>query len=434
MARYQKVGPTLWCLLALLAFASPLKAGEERPLTLDEAIALALEKNPQLLVERKALDVAQGELLRSRIYPFNPELHIEPGFGGGRELENGRKGEARFTRHLNVTLSQTVELKGQRGLRIQRAAANLDQVDWSVRDAERRVLAGVARAFNAVLIAQERLKFAGEIVALNQQLLRIAKELFEAGAVPRLDVLRAEVELRRAVNQQTAEARQLETTKKELALLLGQPPGFVIQVVGPLLYSPRETDLDRLRTLAFESRPDLKAAEAGVRVAEAELALVRAERVFPAMNASVSYAEDREADSQDRHVVFSLSIPLPLINRKQGELLIASSERDRQAAAVDLIRARIEKEVPQAFNRFTSSQEIVEGFVKQILPQQEENFKLVREGYELGQFRLTDVLVAQREFTEGRLGYLGAVLEFNAAVADLEEAVGARLIETERRP
>lgn len=434
MARSHQGGLALGCLLALLTFASPLQAQEERPLTLHEAIALALKQNPELNVERRALDVAQGELLQARIYPFNPELNVEPGFGRGRELENGRRGESRFTRGVQIRLSQTVELKGQWGLRIRRAAANLEQVDWSVRDAERRVLARVARAFNEVLIAQERLKFAGEIVALNQELLRIAKELFEAGAVPRLDVLRAEVELRRAMNQQTAEARQLETAKKELALLLGQPPGFVIQVVGPLLYSPRETDLDRLRTLAFESRQDLKAAEAGVRVAEAELALVRAERVFPAMNASVRYEEDREVDSQDRRVVFGVSIPLPLINRKQGDLVSASAERERQTAAVDLTRARIEKEIRQAFDRFALSQKIVEEFVKRILPEQEENFKLVREGYELGQFRVTDVLVVQREFIEGRLGYLGAIAEFNTTVADLEEAVGGRLIETEQRP
>lgn len=389
------------CFFTLLSLAHALGA-QERPLTLKEAIDLALKNNPELAVERRSLDVAQGALLQARIYPFNPELSVEPGFGGGKTFENGG---SRFTRGVQINLSQTVEIKGQRGLRIREATANLNQVDWSIRDAERRVLAQVARAFNAVLLAQERLKFAGEIVALNRELLRIAQELFSAGAVPRLDALRAEVELRRAVNQQTAEARQLDAFRKELALLLGQPPGFVVQVVGPLLYTPRETKLDRLKALAFESRPDLKAAEAGVRVAEAELALVRAEQVFPALNVAARYEEDREVDSQDRRFILSLSIPLPLINRRQGELVSAAAERDRQVTTVDLIRAQIEKEVRQAFDRFTASQEIVEAFVQKILPQQEENFKLVREGYELGQFRLTDVLVAQREFTEGRLGY-----------------------------
>ncbi|MFN3476361.1 MAG: TolC family protein [Candidatus Methylomirabilales bacterium] len=418
------------CLLALLAFVSPLRAEQERPLTLNEAITLALKQNPELRVERKASEVAQGELLQARIYPFNPELQVEPGFGRGRAFENGG---GRFTRGVAINLSQTVEIKGQRGLRIRRAMAGLDQVTWSIQDAERRVLARVARAFNEVLLAQERLKFAGEIVALNQELLRIAKELFEAGAVPRLDVLRAEVELRRAMNQQTAQVRELQAARKELALLLGQPPGFALQAVGPLFYSSLETNLDRLRSLALTLRPDLKVAEAGARVMEAELALVRAERVFPAINISASYEEDREADSRDRRVILGLSIPLPLINRKQGELLISSAERERRAATVDLIRARIEKEVRQAFDRFTLQQQIVEAFVQKILPEQEENFKLIREGYELGQFRLTDVLVAQREFTEGRLEYLSAVLEFNEALADLEEAVGTRLIEAERR-
>ena len=62
--------------------------------------------------------------------------------------------------------------------------------------------------------------------------------------------------------------------------------------------------------------------------------------------------------------------------------------------------------------------------MQQILPQQEQNFRLLREGYTLGQFGLTDVLLAQRELIDVRFDYLEAIGEFNTAVADLRRAVG----------
>lgn len=431
LVRRNKLGFILSCLLAFMSFTSPLEAGQENSITLDDAISLALKQNPELTATRKSLDIARGELLQARIYPFNPELSIGSGFGKGRTFENE---ESRSTSSVQIDLSQTVELKGQWSLRIRRSMANREQVDWSIRDMERRVIGIVTQSFNDMLISEERLRFADEIIVLNQELLRISKELLDAGAVPRLDLLRAEVELRRAVNQQTVELRRLEATERDLSLLLGLPQGSDIDVTGPLLYSPREIDLNSLMRLAFESRQDLKGAEAGVRVAEAELAIVQAERIFPEMNASLRYEEDREVDSRDRRGVIEISIPLPFINRRQGEMASASAERERQMATVDLVRARIEKEVRQAFDRFILSRKIVETFSQRILPGLEENLKLIREGYEMGENRITDVLLVQKEFIETRLSYIDAVADLNTAVADLEGAVGSRLIETEQRP
>lgn len=418
------------CLLIISVVAGPLRAEEEKLLVLEDAFALSLKNNPRLLVERQGLDVAKGGLLRARIYPYNPELRVEPGFGRGKSVETG---DGRSTRGFQIGLSQKVEIKGQRGLRVRKAEGNLKQVDWLVRDAEREVRAGVAREFSSVLVAQERLKFAGDIVSLSKELLNISRELFKADAVPQLDVLRAEVELRRAVNEQTAESRRLNTVKKELNLLIGQPPDYAFRATGPLLYNPLpETDTGRLTALAVENRPDLKAAELGVNVADADLALARADSVFPEINVQAGYVQDRDFDSSDRRATMGVSIPLPLINRRQGERLTASAERSRQISQAALVRARVEKEVQQALGRFTASKSIVEGFVKEILPQQEKNFNLVREGYELGQFRLTDVFVILREFIDGRLRYLEAVQEYNNALADLEEATGSKLIATNK--
>lgn len=417
-------------IIALL-IAVDLARGAEVPLSLGEAIALALKKSPELAVERRQIDVAKGELTKARVYPLNPELEVNPAYGFGRPRDGDK---TVGTNAFDVAVSQTLQIKGQWGLRIEKAAADLDRTGWTVGDAERRIRAEVSRAFTDVLIAQERVKFFGEIVALNQELLNISQQLFEAGAVPRLDVLRAEVELRRALNDRTTEERNLVAARKELNLLLGQPTDFVPQPVGPLLYALGELNLERLKRTGMESRPDLKAVRAGLQSVERELAIARAERFFPEVAVSLGYSNDLAIDGREQRVLFGVAIPLPLFNRRQGEIEIALGERSRQTAALSFVAARIDKEVAQAYERFVASQRIVEEFVKRIVPQQEENFRLLREGYEAGQFRLTDVLLGQREFIEGRLRYLDAAAQYNLFAVELERAIGAPLLETGPTP
>ena len=417
--------------IAALLGPVDLARGAEGRLSLGEAVALALSHSPELAVERRQIDVAKGELTKARVYPLNPELEVKPAYGSAqlRGLD-----KTIGTNALEVAVSQTLQIKGQWGLRIEKATADLDRTGWTVRDAERRIRAEVARTFNDVLIAQERIKFLDEIVALNQELFNISQQLFEAGAVPRLDALRAEVELRRAMNDRTAEERNLVAARQELNLLIGRPSDFIPQAVGPSLYSLGEADLERLKQTAMHSRPDLRAERAGLQAVERELAIARAERFFPEVGVSVGYSNDLAIDGRDQRVLFGVAIPLPLLNRRQGEIETALGEQSRRRAIVAFVVAKIDKEVAQAYERFVASQRILEEFVKRIVPQQEENFRLLREGYEAGQFRLTDVLLGQREFIEGRLRYLDAAAQYNLFASELERAVGTPLLEVGRTP
>ena len=417
--------------MLLLLGSVPMARGEEATLFLEDAIGLALRNSPELAVERRQIDVAKGAFTKARVYPLNPELEVKPAVGSAKP----RNLDKRIgTNAFEVAVSQTLQTKGQWGLRIEKATVELDRTGWTVRDAERRIRADVIRAWGDVLIAQERVKFFGEIVALNQELFNIAKQLFEAGAVPRLDALRAEVELRRALNDRTAEERNVAAARKELNLLIGRPSDFVPHAVGPLLHTLPETDIPTLKRTALDSRPDLKAVRAGLQVAERELTIARAEAFLPEVAVSVGYSNDLAIYGRDQRVLFGIAIPLPLFNRRQGEIESALAERSRQEAAIALVAARIDKEVAQAYERFAASQRIVEEFVKRIVPQQEENFRLLREGYEAGQLRLTDVLLGQREFVEGRLRYLDAASQYNAFAVELERAIGTPLLEMGRMP
>ncbi len=104
----------------------------------------------------------------------------------------------------------------------------------------------------------------------------------------------------------------------------------------------------------------------------------------------------------------------------------AQAELARQEAQVELARRRIEKEVSTAVQQVGASRQIVDRYVESILPQQDRNFRLLREAYAIGEIRITDVFVGQREFIEDREAYLEAVGALNAATAELYRALNAR--------
>ncbi len=403
--------------------ASPSFAQTEPVVTLEQALTEALARNPALAVERNAIEIAAGALRQARAYPLNPELELAGAAGRAQGIEGTLN---RGIDDKRVGISQTIWLRGQRTFRLRGARANVDRAAGVVQDAERQVVGDVLRTFMDVRVAQERVVLAREIVALASDVRETADELVEAGDVPELDRFRADVELNKAQNRLIAEEQRLRTAQGELALLLGRAMDQAIRADAPLTLPPPPGDLPTVQQTALERRPDLKVAGAAVAAAEAEVALVRAEQFLPALKVGLIYDEGRSFESTDRTGRLTLSVPLPLFNRRQGDVDRALAELRQREASVELIRRRIEHEVTSAYQQVLASRQILVAFASGILPDQDRNFRLLREGYNVGEFRITDVFVGQREFIEAREAYLEAVAAFNAGTAELYRALNSR--------
>lgn len=420
-----------WCRIAMFSGVMALTgslssfAQGTADLTLEQAVGEAIERNPNLAVERREIDIAKGLRRQAGIYPFNPELEADGGAGRARDRINAD--ERRGVDTKSVGISQTIWLQGQRGLRVRGAQAGVLRAENAVQDVERQVVADTVKAYGELVVGQERLELAREILGVVRQLREAAQKLFEADEVPQLDVFRADVEVLRAENRVAAEERTVAATQRELALLVGRPPDQALRAVAPAPALPAPPgDIAALSREAFARRPDLSAAVAAVQGARAELDLIRAERFFPELRVGLKYEEAREFDSVSQRGVLTLSVPLPLFNRRQGDLDRARGELAKQEAQVELTRRRIEKEVATALQQVEASRRIVDRYARTILRQQERNFSLLREAYALGQLRITDVFVGEREFIEGREAYVDAVAAGNAATAELYRALGAR--------
>lgn len=394
-------------------------------LTLEQTIAEVLERNPDLAVERREIDIAKGARRQAGIYPFNPELEGEGGAGRARDRLDASV--RRGVDAASVGVSQTIWLKGQRGFRVRSAEAGLLRAQSLVQDAERQVVADTLKTYGDLLVSQERLNLAQKILGVVRQLRDAARKLFDAGDVPELDAFRADVEVQNAENRVVSEERAIATAQRELALLLGRPVEQPLRAVAAtaVLPGPRG-DLDALRGQAVARRPDLTATLAAVRAAGAELDLVRAERLFPELKVGLKYEESREFDSVNQRGLLTFSVPLPLFNRRDGDLDQARGEVAKLEARVALTRRRIEKEISTAVTQVDASRRIVEQYVHGILPQQERNYRLLADGYAIGQIRITDVFVGQQAFIASREAYLDAVGALNAATAELYRALDAR--------
>ena len=154
---------------------------------------------------------------------------------------------------------------------------------------------------------------------------------------------------------------------------------------------------------------------------------------MPSVTLSASYGEALDFDSRSRLALFGLSLPLPFWNRREGDLEAARADIAKQEAERERVLARIDKEVATAFRQFAAARQVVEDYVKQILPAQEQNVGLVEQGYRGGQLRLTEALLAQRDLIDVRTGYFEAIASYNAARVELERAAGARPVRRARR-
>jgi cobalt-zinc-cadmium efflux system outer membrane protein len=408
--------------------AAPRLAGPQTGLTLNEAITQALARNRDLAVARSEASVSRGRLQQARTYPHNPELILEGEAGQGTGRENPVLGgsERRDIWGGRVGIGQVVEVRGQRGLRTRLAEIDTTRAEWEVRDTEREVIAATMRTFSDLLLAQERLALTREVVNLATQLKNTADDLVHAGAVPELDALRADVERRRIANRLTLEEVSVSTAGRALTLLIGGRTDALLRVTGLLLFEPVKGTMEDLSESARTNRPDLKATEAFVESTAAALRLVRAERFLPSVTLSATYARGAEWDANYDRGMLGLSVPLPLINRREGDVAAAEATVRKAEAQRARTLAGIEKEVATVFEQYEAARRVVGEFVTRIVPAQEKNARMIYEGYRLGEFRLTDALLAERDFFETRSAYLDAIASYNSSVAEIYRATGLK--------
>lgn len=417
------IGSTFSALLALLLAVNVASASAaEKVFGLPEILSYALENNGELKALRAERGLREAGKIRAGLLP-NPSLEFE----GAGDFVFANEGERRFS----AAYSQEILTAGKRAKRLSVAGKDLEEYGYRFADAERLLAEEVKVAFYDLLLAEQQLKLVGRFVEINEQLLQVARDRFEAGDIPELEMNVARVEVARSQGRQAEAQREVGSRRAKLFSLMGLPPGAEVGIAGALERNAFSARIEDLRALALARRPDLLALAAEKEKAEAEIRLADAEGI-PNVTASLSLEREESsldvgditAKDRDKLVGLKLSVPLPLFDRNQAGKKEAITRRTSAEYRYASARKNIERSVEAAFSRLMSSGISLSIYDNDILPQFEENLRLTREAYRLGEVGFLSVIEEQRKFLDVNEGYLSALHEWNTSMSRLTAAAG----------
>ncbi|WP_323113861.1 TolC family protein [Pseudomonas guariconensis] len=403
--RFTPRNTALLCLLLVGLAAPSLHAGQR--LSLPQAIEAAYAQNPDLAAASREIGIAEGERRQAGLVP-NPELSWE--------AEDTR----RDTRTTTVTLSQALELGGKRGARIGVASAGQTVAQLELERQRNGLRADVVQAFHAALRAQTALELAQQSQALTERGLRVVQGRVKAGQSSPVEATRAQVQLAQAQAQVRRAESQRIVANQSLARLTGSPQvAFARLDAGELSPGPApraETLLDRVSQTA-----DWRLAEAQIQRGEASLGSEKAKRI-PDLTVSLGSQYSRE--DRERVNVVGLSMPLPLFDRNQGNVLAAARRADQARDLRNAVQLRLHSDTRSAVSQWASAMQEVQAYDRTILPSAQQAVDTATRGFEMGKFAFLDVLDAQRTLIEARGLYLEALASATDARAQVERIYG----------
>ncbi len=419
----------LGSVIVRLAFAEDASTNAPGPrLQLADAKRLAFERNWDLLAAKADVDIATAQGLVSKEFP-NPVVGLTvmkiPTDG---QPSSTVLGNSFFHRSYDTIASfnQLVEIGGKRTARKTSAKAGVEGATARFADARRLLDLAVTRAYVASLLADEQ----AHVLHASAESLRreagIAETRYKAGDISRADRDQIVISADRLELDASRAESDAHAARIQLEVLLGTPEAKGDLALGGSLTELTRETMARVRgpssaSVDIAERPDVRAAAAAVKKADADLRLQKAQRV-PDPTFLVQY--EREPPDKNDTVGFGVSFPLPLWNWNRGNIAAAAATRTQAEGHVLQARANAFAEIATAQHELNTATERSQRYSTQIVPHSAAITETVRFAYQKGGASLLDLLTAERNDNDVRLAAATAEADAANAAASLQTALG----------
>jgi cobalt-zinc-cadmium efflux system outer membrane protein len=422
--------------VSALAFAGPVWAAEEAPLTMEQAVAIALERNRDVIAARLDIRAAELDQVAARVYP-NPILaynmgNLPVGAGNPGNVQQGAPSHPGFFSQTQQTISiaEIIDVWSKRGAHMRTADRGLEHKRLEVEDALREITHSVRSAFADVEREISERQLAYEMRDRYAETVRLSKARFSAGEISEAEFRKIELEGLKYQTDVIEADTEYDMARQKLAALLGlgssdELPQSFADDSGPDVITPTQTLVAR----ALATRPDVRAAERARALAEATLGSAKRDALPDiALSASYTHSEFLVSGDNPNTFGFGVSLPLPIFDRNQAN--IGRAELDIRRAANDTARVElaVRHEVAEAARRLDRSRTLLAVFEGGgMLDRAENALKVAERSYKAGAISLLELLEAQRTFIETRAQYLRAQYDYRQARIDLRNAVGSEV-------
>lgn len=412
----------------------PLAAADARRVTLDEAVSLALRRNPALAAARGDLGVAEAD----RMGAWGGFLPIvELGYGHSRSST----GRLDPTGQSITNTSWTAQLTGsydlfsgfRRVANVRAAGDRLEAAEARLEEARYRTVMDVKGAFFGAVARRELASVEADRVRRQEAQLDSVQVQLELGRVSRPDLLRSQVGLNNARLALIRAENAARAANFRLARTLG-----VEQPVAPV--EAAELGLVRvtlprgeIEAAALEAGPSVARARAEAEAAEAEVGAARSD-YFPELSVTGGYAwsaEDFPPERRSWQVYVYGSVPLFDGLGRESRMDRAGARAERARAEVRRVELELRAAVDSAFSVIAAARRAVDVASRTVeLVRQE--LEMQRELFSLGRGSILELQEAQISLRQAETDRIQALFDHHMAVAQLEYLVGRSV--TDREP
>jgi cobalt-zinc-cadmium efflux system outer membrane protein len=378
------------------------------------------------------LQAAQASIAESRASEITAHLRPNPEVSLSADgLQVNPNGTWRPLSGIVLTpgLSYLIERGDKRNLRFQSAKQATEITASTYLDQSRSLIFTLRNAFVQTLQARAVLSNARENLDYWDRTLTVNRSRFDAGDIAQVDLNRLEVQRFQFESDIQAATVALDTAKIQLRQLLNDStPVAQFDVTGVFDFSPQLMPLEEFRQAALDTRPDLRAAELAIDKARTEHSLAIANgSTDPTVSGWFSHNPSFSNPFANNTVGGSVSIPLRINDRNQGEKARTRIEIRRNENLRDAARAQVLSDVDSAYTALLSALNLLRTR-ERYLKIAEENRNTIQFSYQNGGASLLDYLDTEKAYRDTRLAFINLIGSYLTAAAQMNLAVGREVI------
>ncbi|MDB6053539.1 MAG: Outer rane efflux protein [Verrucomicrobiales bacterium] len=448
--------PTIACagLCAALLFPVSLLQAQEtasekiiadpftQPLSVTEAINLALQRNSAILRARKEVEAAKGISIQTRAIAI-PKVRAVGSYQANdpRSIETfpfpGAPDQGFQQWSSNIRLVQSVYEGGRILSSVRSSRLIKEQALLNYQVTVEEVLLGIRISYDDVLLAEQQIVVQEASLKLLENELKDTKNRFDAGTVPRFNMLRSEVEVANAKPRLIRARNQYRISKNNLANLLGYNSSsnvteIPLRLSGKLEAEPYEMTMPTAVLHALQNRAELAVLRVTEKLRDENVKSAKA-GYKPSVQVFGGYGSHNSTFTDDFfHDVSGwfggAQLTWDIFDgfATKGRVQEARALRDRAQLDLEDTQRRIDLEVRTAFSNFQEAREVLES-QKKVQEQAEEAVRLAGARSDAGSGTQLDLLNAQTSLTEARTTQILALHDYRVARARLDRAMGLPL-------
>jgi cobalt-zinc-cadmium efflux system outer membrane protein len=323
------------------------------------------------------------------------------------------------------------EREHKRELRLESAKEGTAITESQHVDLERNLVFGLRSAFVQTLQAKAVLALAKADLEYYDKIIDISRERFKAGGLAKIDLAR--IELQRVQYESEIETAIVNLRQQKIQLLLlldDRTPVDQFDVTGPFELGPDLQPLNGYHQIALDNRPDLRAAIQTIQQSQTNHKLaVSNGSTDPTFGAWYTYNSSNNNPNGIQTLGLSVSIPLRIFDKNQGEKKRTLIDIDRSTQAAEAAKAQVFSDVDDAYELVRSNIALIKPYKAQYLDQSLYVRDTVTFAYEHGGASLMDFLNAQSDYRVVQLAYLQLIGAYMTAAGQLNLAVGREEIQ-----